>query len=264
MINHYEILNVKPTASVNDIKKSYKKLALKHHPDVGGDAKKFLELTESYQILIDSVKRSEFDKMFFKKKNKLYDFNGNEMSIDIEITLTFTLAQLQTGWKCDNFEYKTNVGMAHVAIELSYTIMSGTVLRYIGKGHGSNGVFGDLYIKVIIKDDNFKKKSLRDVITIIEVDFIRAMIGGIKKIDNFIRSETVSFVIPEMTKEGEILTAKERYGMGIDGDRGNVYGVVKIVNPTLNKTTRESLKLINEYIQKQEDTLYFNHKTKKY
>jgi len=59
--DYYKILNVDKTATKEGIKKAYKKLAKKHHPDHGGDEEKFKEINEAYGILSDDEKRSEYD-----------------------------------------------------------------------------------------------------------------------------------------------------------------------------------------------------------
>lgn len=59
--DYYEILGVSKNASADEIKKTYKKLALKHHPDKGGDAEKFKEISEAYAVLSDENKRSNYD-----------------------------------------------------------------------------------------------------------------------------------------------------------------------------------------------------------
>lgn len=59
--NYYEVLGVAADASIDDIKKSFKKLARKHHPDAGGDEAKFKELSEAYEVLSDKQKREEYD-----------------------------------------------------------------------------------------------------------------------------------------------------------------------------------------------------------
>jgi len=63
--DYYEVLEVSRTASVEEIKKSYKKMALKHHPDRNpGDAEavvKFKECAEAYEVLSDADKRSRYD-----------------------------------------------------------------------------------------------------------------------------------------------------------------------------------------------------------
>ena len=61
-MNYYKILGVEKNASEQEIKKAYRKLAQKHHPDRnGGDEKKFKEVTEAYEILSDKQKRSQYD-----------------------------------------------------------------------------------------------------------------------------------------------------------------------------------------------------------
>ena len=59
--DYYEILGVSKSAGVDEIKKAYRKLALQHHPDKGGDAEKFKEISEAYAVLSDSKKRSQYD-----------------------------------------------------------------------------------------------------------------------------------------------------------------------------------------------------------
>jgi len=60
--DYYQILGVSRTASSDEIRKAYHKLAHKYHPDKGGDEKKFKEINEAYQILSDKGKRSQYDR----------------------------------------------------------------------------------------------------------------------------------------------------------------------------------------------------------
>lgn len=60
--DYYEILGVNKNASDDEIKKAYRKLAHKYHPDKsGGDAEKFKEINAAYQVLSDKTKRSQYD-----------------------------------------------------------------------------------------------------------------------------------------------------------------------------------------------------------
>mmetsp|Transcript_138165 Transcript_138165/g.240346 ORF Transcript_138165/g.240346 Transcript_138165/m.240346 type:complete len:511 (+) Transcript_138165:55-1587(+) len=58
----YKLLEVDKQASDAEIKKAYRKLAVKHHPDKGGDPEKFKEVTRAYEVLSDPDKRSKYDR----------------------------------------------------------------------------------------------------------------------------------------------------------------------------------------------------------
>lgn len=59
----YDVLGVSKKASADDIKKAFRKLAVKYHPDAGGDEQKFKEISEAYETLSDEKKRKEYDMM---------------------------------------------------------------------------------------------------------------------------------------------------------------------------------------------------------
>lgn len=58
---HYETLGLPPKASVPEVNKAYKQLAMKCHPDKGGDAQEFIKITEAFETLRDPQKKGEYD-----------------------------------------------------------------------------------------------------------------------------------------------------------------------------------------------------------
>jgi molecular chaperone DnaJ len=59
--DYYEVLGVKKDASPDEIKKAFRRAAIEHHPDRGGDEAKFKEVNEAYEVLKDADKRKRYD-----------------------------------------------------------------------------------------------------------------------------------------------------------------------------------------------------------
>ena len=60
--DYYEVLGVSKSASADEIKKAFRRLAVQHHPDKeGGSEEKFKEINEAYDVLKDSQKRQRYD-----------------------------------------------------------------------------------------------------------------------------------------------------------------------------------------------------------
>jgi molecular chaperone DnaJ len=74
--DYYKSLGVEKNASKEEIKKAFRKLALEHHPDKGGDANKFKEISEAYSVLSDDQKRSQYDTYGSAGGNTGQDWGG--------------------------------------------------------------------------------------------------------------------------------------------------------------------------------------------
>ena len=73
MKDYYKILNINSNSSEDEIKKSYRSLAQKYHPDKtnGSTAKKFCEINEAYSVLSDPIKRKKYDIEFLDKEKTI-------------------------------------------------------------------------------------------------------------------------------------------------------------------------------------------------
>lgn len=72
-MDHYSILGVSRDASQEEIKKAYRKLAMTHHPDKGGNPTEFQKLNDAYEVLGDASKRQQYDNPAAHVQNP---FNG--------------------------------------------------------------------------------------------------------------------------------------------------------------------------------------------
>lgn len=75
--NYYDILGVKRDATQDEIKKAFRKLAVKYHPDAGGDAEKFKDISEAYNTLSNPEKRKEYDQLLMFGGIPGSDFGGS-------------------------------------------------------------------------------------------------------------------------------------------------------------------------------------------
>ena len=69
--DYYKTLGVPRTASQDEIKKAFRKLARTHHPDAGGDEAKFKEINEAYEVLSDEKKKSLYDQYGTANENQI-------------------------------------------------------------------------------------------------------------------------------------------------------------------------------------------------
>jgi molecular chaperone DnaJ len=96
MKDYYKILEVNRDASEEEIKKAYRRLAHRYHPDkAGGDEKKFKEINEAYQVLSDENKRRQYDQ--FGSAEPFPGFGGFS-------------AESGTGWDFGNFGFGAEGG----------------------------------------------------------------------------------------------------------------------------------------------------------
>ena len=103
IMDYYKILGVSKTATEEEIKKAYRKLAHKYHPDKpGGNENKFKELNEAYQVLSSREKRSQYDKygrVFSAGGGPFGNAQGGPFGFD------FSAQGGPSGWNPDDFGF---------------------------------------------------------------------------------------------------------------------------------------------------------------
>jgi len=102
----YEVLEVDPAASPDEIKRAYRKLALQHHPDKGGSPERFKDISSAYAVLSDAQKKDVYDKygeeglkfmesgVFGEEGNELLPILMNPRFVGLVLLLIFTYVGL--------------------------------------------------------------------------------------------------------------------------------------------------------------------------
>lgn len=103
MKDYYTVLGVDKTANEDTIKKAFRTLAQKYHPDKkGGDEKKFKEISEAYSVLSDKKRRAQYDRS--GNTGAYTDFNGSQGFGG------FDFSQFQDAFRNGGFETQFDMG----------------------------------------------------------------------------------------------------------------------------------------------------------
>lgn len=210
--NYYDILGVKKNASQDEIKKAYRELCKKYHPDrTGGDDTKIKEINEAYDVIGDKKKRSEYDA---KQGGGTYSgFNGfsgftydfGRFAEDTRMNLTISMEQAYTGYK-----HSALINGKLYTIDIPKGVTSGRILKIPGlgkKGFNVRGepAVGDLLVTVTVQNtEKFNLTSMMNGTVVLEmmcaIDWIDAILGTEMKVDVFGREVNVR--VPKMTQNG--------------------------------------------------------------
>jgi DnaJ-class molecular chaperone len=141
--NYYSILGIPKNSIEKDIKKAYYKLSFTHHPDKGGDALLFAEITEAYNVL--SEFREEYD--LKSRYGKNYDESTEFLNYEFD--------QYKKGWDDSKLEDWKKQNQLNVVIYVDIDSFDGSVEyeRYVTCKECS-GSGKDLKSKIQIRDEN--------------------------------------------------------------------------------------------------------------
>jgi len=265
MANAYETLGVPKGASDEDIKRAYRKLAAKHHPDRGGDTAKFQEIQSAYETLTDPQKRAHHDNPFqhhqgpngshfefhfgsagpedifaqffnqgFGGHNPFQRQSQPRRNKDLRINLQVTLAETLQDQRKSVSVQTTKGERFTVDVNIPRGVGNGTTIKYsqMGDNFFDSLTRGDLYVIInIIADQRFELHGL-NLVSNLEINSIEAMTGCDKIIEG-VDGREFSIKIPKACQFG---TKFGLQGQGLYQMNTNVRGDL-IVNVTVTTPT---------------------------
>lgn len=257
-MDYYSVLGVGRDASPDDIKKAYRRLASKHHPDKGGDNAKFQEIQAAYETLSNPQKRQQYDNPqphgfhfdihtdnmegMFGDIFRQFGFNpfhpggrqqpqrNRDIRTDIIITLEETLADQKKIISIKNGQNERET----MDVTIPRGITNGTTIKYPGLGDQSmqNVPRGDLYVNVHVRDHaEFQPHGL-DLIKLIEVNSFDAILGCDQEITS-LSGKVFNVKIPAGCQPGTKLKIPGEGLYAFRNDvRGNLYLLIQVRTPT--------------------------------
>jgi curved DNA-binding protein len=218
--NFYTILGVAKTASADDIKKAFRKLAVKYHPDKNpGDKaaeEKFKELNEAYEVLSDPDKRKKYDQ-FGENWNKIGEqANGS-----------------------GGYRYQGSPGGQSFHFE-------GDPSDFFGGGGGDYSDLFDNFFRSGGRSGGSKSTRAKDIRGSISISLEDAFHGGAKVFE--INGEKIRIQLKPGTYDGlEIKLAGKGNPAGKNGKPGDLYLVIQVMpNPSYERVgndIRQSLQV---------------------
>jgi curved DNA-binding protein len=236
--DYYSILGVNKNASQDDIKKAYRNLSKKYHPDKnGGDDSKFKEINEAYDTLSDETKRRLYDNPN-SFDNAFGDFFGNfrsngsgftswirQMPQNIETHIEISLTEAYYG--CNK---KIKIGSKTFNIDIPKGVTSGKTIVYSGQGgRGYDPLtgqekYGDLCVKINVRStDTMYLNGDGTFEMVVAIDWVDAILGCDMELDVF--DKTVNIRVPKYTQNGGYVLSA---GNGFPKYKSNGYTNLKV------------------------------------
>ena len=224
MTDYYAALGVPKTATSDEIKRAFRKLASQHHPDKGGDTQKFQAIQQAYATLSDEQKRAEYD----NPRPQFSGFHGHPGGVNINdifgqmfgqqfaqqhqhprrshvrMTLWISLLDVATGGK-RTVSLGTQSGVSAVEIEIPLGIMDGDNVQYEGIGPGGS----DLVVQFKVTPDRKWQRDGLNLAQEVRIDIWNLILGGDLTIDT-LTGKTLSTRVPARTQPGTVLRLKSQ------------------------------------------------------
>jgi len=278
--DYYDILGVDKSASVAEIKKAYRKLALQYHPDRNKSADasaKFKEVTEAYEVLADSKKRETYDQYGHAAFDQAAGFGGagpfSQTQQSGPFTYTYSTSSGGNPFEgftdfSDPFEifesffgggspfrrgprltrYSLTIDFMEAAKGTQRTIIHQgkeyTIKVPAGVDEGTRIKFKDFIVSIDVKPDSVFKRDGYDIFIDHKIPLTLAILGGITEVPSI--DEPIKIKIRPGTQPGTMMRLRAK---GMPHPRGYSRGdqYVRLLINIPDRLTRDQRRLLEEF-----------------
>ncbi|GAA9146916.1 DnaJ family protein [Helicobacter pylori] len=280
----YQTLDVSENANQDEIKKSYRRLARKYHPDLNKTKEaeeKFKEINAAYEILSDEEKRRQYDQFgdnmfggqnfsdFARSRNASEDLDDILSSIFGRGGFSQRFSQNSQGFSGFNFsnfahedldmtttlnvsvldtllgnKKQVSINNETFSLKIPIGVEEGEKIRVRNKGKMGRTGRGDLLLQIHIEEDEIYRREKDDIIQIFDLPLKTALFGG--KIEIATWHKTLTLTIPSNTKAMQKFRIKDK---GIKNRKtshvGDLYLQARLILPK-TETLSSELKALLE------------------
>lgn len=276
----YETLEINENASADEIKKAYRKLARKYHPDVNKDPQaedKFKEINAAYEVLSNLEKKQQYDQhgdSMFGGQN-FHDFaRGQGSNVDLDEILRqmfgggggfgrsgfsqggfggFSEPDLDTNAQITipfdvailGGKQFINLNNDSFDVKIPEGIEDGQKIRAKGKGKSYQGQRGDLILKINVAKSPDYERNGDTLIKSFDLPLKTALFGG--KVEVKTIHKDITLKVPQNTKQNQRFRVKE---LGVlnrkAGIKGDLYLKANIVLPKIEDLDEDLVKILEE------------------
>ena len=281
--DYYEVLGVNKSASTDELKKAFRRAAIEHHPDKGGDEAKFKEVNEAYEVLGNSEKRQRYDQFghagvggaasgqaggyngSFNGQNINFDFGDmggfgdlfntffgggfaqqrQKRGRDLQTAIELSFTEAIFGVEKEiKLTHKNASKDGTLKLKIPAGVDDGNTIRVQGYGEQiTDGPTGDLFVQIRVRPHKTFTREGSLILSLVHINMIDAALGA--EIDVETVDGSVRMKIPAGTQSGTDFKLSN-HGVPLGNDRRGSH-IVKVIVDTPTKLNKKQQQLLEDF-----------------